>query len=80
MPRSESSRQVTIGNDWTQITDGSTDEIVQFYVVVDICRSPAKPAEDAPSLRYEAATLTITATDIAWIRTVYANSAIANIW
>ncbi|ECE2969957.1 hypothetical protein C6N78_10345 [Salmonella enterica] len=79
MPRNEST-QVTIGNDWTQITDGSADEIVQFYVVVDICRSPTKPAKDAPSLRCEAATLTITAPDIAWIRTVYVDSAIANIW
>ncbi|EBP3805960.1 hypothetical protein S303_23075 [Salmonella enterica subsp. enterica] len=79
MPRNEST-QVTIGNDWTQITDGSADEVVQFYVVVDICRSPIKPAKDAPSLRYDAATLTITAPDIAWIRTVYVDNAIANIW
>ncbi|MGG6032128.1 hypothetical protein [Salmonella enterica] len=71
---------LTIGNDWTQITDGNTDEVIQFYVVVDICRSPTKPAKDAASLRYEAATLTITAPDIAWIRTVYVDSAIANIW
>lgn len=79
MPRNESS-QVVIGSDWTQITDGSADEVVQFYVVVDICRNPTKPAEDAPSLRYEATTLTITAPDIAWIRTAYVDSAIANIW
>ncbi|ELW8656511.1 hypothetical protein SIL91_005149 [Salmonella enterica] len=79
MSRNEST-QITIGNVWTQITDGSTDEVIQFYVVVDICRSPTRPAKNAPSLRYEATTLTITAPDIAWIRTVYVDSAIANIW
>ncbi|ECV5352143.1 hypothetical protein F2J48_21590 [Salmonella enterica subsp. enterica] len=79
MPRNKSS-QVTIGADWTQITDGSSDEIVQFYVAVDICRSPTKPLKDAPCLRYEASTLTITAPDMAWIRTAYVDSAIANIW
>ncbi|EAO8388506.1 hypothetical protein C6J21_001455 [Salmonella enterica subsp. enterica serovar Thompson] len=79
MPRNESI-QATIGSDWTQITDGSADEVVQFYVVVDICRSPTKPAKDAASLRYEAATLTITAPDIAWIRAVYVDNAIVNIW
>ncbi|EJI5073159.1 hypothetical protein NE917_003095 [Salmonella enterica] len=79
MSRNESS-QVTIGSDWIQITDGSADEVIQFYVVVDICRSPTRPAKDAPSLRYEATTLTITAPDIAWIRTVYVDSAITNIW
>ncbi|EAW8180921.1 hypothetical protein HX52_01355 [Salmonella enterica] len=71
MPRNES-KQITIGNDWTQITDGTAGEVVQFYVAVDICRSPTKPAKDAPGLRYEATTLTITAPDIAWIRTAYA--------
>ncbi|EHO7309588.1 hypothetical protein RXX78_000622 [Salmonella enterica] len=79
MSRNEST-QITIGNDWTQITDGSADEVIQFYTVVDICRSPTKPADDSPSLRYEATTLTITAPDIAWIRAVYVDSAIANIW
>lgn len=79
MPRNESS-QVIIGSDWTQITDGSVDEIIQFYTVVDICRSPTKPAKDAPGLRYEATTLTITAPDIAWIRAVYVDSAVVNIW
>ncbi len=79
MPRNKSS-VASINNSWTQVTDGNTDEVIQFYVVVDICRSPTKPADDAPSLRYEATTLTITAPDIAWIRTVYVNSAIVNIW
>lgn len=79
MPRNESI-PVTIGNDWTQITDGNADEVIQFYVAVDICRSPTKPIKDAACLRYEATTLTITAPDIAWIRTVYVDSAIATIW
>ncbi|ECG8634069.1 hypothetical protein FNN91_24520 [Salmonella enterica subsp. salamae] len=79
MPRNES-YQITIGSDWTQITDGRADEIVQFYVVVDICRSAIKPAKDAPSLRYEATTLIITSPDIAWIRTAYVDSTIINIW
>ncbi|EAU2716336.1 hypothetical protein DLP28_22965 [Salmonella enterica] len=79
MPRNRSTR-ITLSPGWTQVTDGSTDEVIQFYTVVDICRSPTKPAADAPSLRYEATTLTITAPDIAWIRTVYVDSAIANIW
>ncbi|EMP3059087.1 hypothetical protein WDX09_004549 [Salmonella enterica] len=39
MSRNEST-QITIGNDWTQVTDGSADEVIQFYTVVDICRSP----------------------------------------
>ncbi|EFS2647629.1 hypothetical protein HX362_000397 [Salmonella enterica] len=71
MPRNESS-QITIGNDWTQITDGTADEVVQFYVAVDICRSTTKPAKDAPCLRYEATTLIITTPDIVWIRAAYA--------
>ncbi|EOZ4488671.1 hypothetical protein ACQLT9_005603 [Salmonella enterica subsp. diarizonae] len=79
MPRNRSTR-ITLSPGWTQVTDGSTDEVIQFYTVVDICRSPTKPPDDAPSLRYEATTLTITAPDIAWIRTVYVDSAIANIW
>ncbi|EAO6203647.1 hypothetical protein PPQ31_001213 [Salmonella enterica] len=79
MPRNRSTR-ITLGPGWTQVTDGNTDEVIQFYTVVDICRSPTKPADDAPSMRYEATTLTITAPDIAWIRTVYVDSAIANIW
>lgn len=79
MSRNES-RKVDISNDWIQITDGRVDEIVQFYVVVDICRSPVKPAENAPCLRYDTGTLTITAPDIAWIRTVYVDNAIVNIW
>ncbi|EMW9316411.1 hypothetical protein AAE121_005151 [Salmonella enterica] len=79
MPRNRSTR-ITLSPGWTQVTDGSTDEVIQFYTVVDICRSPTKPADDSPSLRYEATTLTITAPDIAWIRTVYVDSAIATIW
>ncbi|ECD4177758.1 hypothetical protein E0Y73_25640 [Salmonella enterica subsp. enterica serovar Napoli] len=79
MPRNESC-QITIGSDWTQITDGRSDEVIQFYVAVDICRNTTKPAKDAPSLRYESTTVTITAPDIAWIRTAYVDSAIANIW
>lgn len=47
MSRNEST-QITIGHDWTQITDGSADEVIQFYTVVDICRSPTKPADDSP--------------------------------
>lgn len=79
MSRNKSTR-ITLGPGWTQVTDGSANEVIQFYTVVDICRSPTKPANDAPGLRYEATTLTITAPDIAWIRTVYVDTAIANIW
>ncbi|EBF9108754.1 hypothetical protein FH880_07820 [Salmonella enterica] len=79
MPRNEST-QITIGNDWTQVMDGNADEVIQFYTVVDICRSPQKPADGFPSLRYEATTLTITAPDTAWIRAVYVDGAIVNIW
>ncbi|EJI1584615.1 hypothetical protein NDG61_003910 [Salmonella enterica] len=75
MPRNEST-QITIGNDWTQITDGNTDEVIQFYTVVDICRSPQKPANEAAALRFNTGLLTFTAPDTVWIRTVYEKESI----
>lgn len=68
-------RNQTITKDWTQITDGISDAVIQFYVPVDICDSPEKPAAGAPSLRFDHSTLTITAPVKAWLRTVYSDSA-----
>lgn len=79
MSRNESN-QIAIGNDWTQITDGRTDEVIQFYVFVDVCRSPTKPTTDIASLRFAPTTLTITAPDIAWIRAVYVDQSMVSIW
>lgn len=58
-----------ITNEWTQITDGTKDQVIQFRGEIAICNSSAKPAPDAPALLFENQTLTITAGDIAWVRT-----------
>ncbi|HCM1915267.1 TPA: hypothetical protein N3A33_001130 [Salmonella enterica subsp. salamae serovar 28:r:e,n,z15] len=72
--------QTTVGYDWLQITDGSVDTVIQFYAVMDICRSQDKPAPDTPCLRFDATTLMITAPDIVWIRSVYVDTAVVCIW
>ncbi|EKG5741582.1 hypothetical protein O3231_003690 [Salmonella enterica] len=66
-----STTQITVSNDWTQITDGNTTEVIQFFGVVHVCRSPTKPDKNTPGLRYDSTTLTVTAPDIAWIRAAY---------
>ncbi|EJV5127459.1 hypothetical protein OB366_003702 [Salmonella enterica] len=58
-----------ITNEWTQITDGTKDEVIQFRGEIAICNSPDKPDPDAPALLFENQTLTITTGDIAWVRT-----------
>ncbi|EKZ3211524.1 hypothetical protein REO66_001037 [Salmonella enterica] len=59
-----------ITDEWVQITDGTKDEVIQFRGEILICSSPAKPAPDAPALLFENQTLTITAGDIAWGKTL----------
>ncbi|EFB0319269.1 hypothetical protein HGH08_003897 [Salmonella enterica] len=58
-----------ITSEWTQITDGTKDQVIQFRGEIAVCNSPTKPATDAPALLFENQTLTITAGDIAWART-----------
>lgn len=55
-------------HEWSQITDGTKDEVIQFRGEIAICNSPTKPAPDAPALRFDNQTLTITRDDIAWAR------------
>ncbi|EAT6129775.1 hypothetical protein E6B73_12000 [Salmonella enterica] len=62
-------KNLMITNEWVQITDGTKDQVIQFRGEIAICNSPAKPAPDAPALLFENQTLTITAGDIAWVRT-----------
>ncbi|HFH0479923.1 TPA: hypothetical protein ACIVST_001088 [Salmonella enterica subsp. enterica serovar Aberdeen] len=70
-----------ITNDWSQITTGTKDEVIQFRGEVAICNSPDKPTPDAPALVFENQTLTITSGDIAWARTLSpGNQIILIIW
>lgn len=62
-------KNLMITNEWVQITDGTKDQVIQFRGEIAICNSPDKPAPDAPALLFENQTLTITAGDIAWVRT-----------
>ncbi|EKI1090361.1 hypothetical protein PB906_002166 [Salmonella enterica] len=64
-------KNLMITNEWVQITDGTKDQVIQFRGEIAICNSPAKPnpPPDAPALLFENQTLTITAGDIAWVRT-----------
>ncbi|EAW6539828.1 hypothetical protein FYX12_18170 [Salmonella enterica subsp. enterica] len=74
-------RNLIITNDWTQITDSTKSEVVQFRGEIAICNSPDKPAPDAPALTFESQTLTITDGDIAWGRTLSPdNQIILVIW
>ncbi|HGA5503358.1 TPA: hypothetical protein ACISZU_000132 [Salmonella enterica subsp. enterica serovar Potsdam] len=74
-------RQITVTRDWQQLTDGTKDEVIQFYGEIAVCNSPTKPAPDAPSLRFNNQTLTITRDDIAWVRTAsFYDSIILVIW
>ncbi|EHP1941073.1 hypothetical protein KOH99_000056 [Salmonella enterica] len=63
-------RNLMIANEWTQITDGTKDQVIQFRGEVAICNSPTKPAPDAPALLFENQTLTITKGDVAWVRSL----------
>ncbi|EEI6040123.1 hypothetical protein GWF43_08840 [Salmonella enterica] len=58
-----------ITSEWTQITDGTKDQVIQFRGEIAICNNPTKPDPAAPALLFENQTLTITAGDIAWVRT-----------
>ncbi|ELH3242192.1 hypothetical protein RO060_003355 [Salmonella enterica] len=62
-------KNLMITNEWTQIADGSKEEVIQFNGEIAICNSPAKPAPDAPALLFENQTITITTGDIVWVRT-----------
>ncbi|EAP6367424.1 hypothetical protein SOP30_003594 [Salmonella enterica] len=62
-------KNLMITNEWAQITDGTKDQVIQFRGEIAICNSLAKPAPNAPALLFENQTLTITAGDIAWVRT-----------
>lgn len=70
-------RKIIATREWQQLTDGTQDVFIQFEGGVDICRSATKPAPDAPFLRFNDATLTITAPDIAWIRTYWQSGPVA---
>ncbi|EDB0139578.1 hypothetical protein F8730_24030 [Salmonella enterica] len=70
-------RKIIATREWQQLTDGTQDVFIQFAGGVDICRSATKPAPDAPFLRFNDATLTITAPDIAWIRTYWQSGPVA---
>lgn len=72
--------QKTLNGNWTQITDGSADVVIQFYCTIDICNSASEPPADAPALRFSHTTLTITRPDIAWARTTYADDGIITLW
>lgn len=59
-----------ITSEWTQITDGTKDQVIQFRGEIAVCNSSARPDPDAPALLFENQTLTITKGDIAWVRTL----------
>ncbi|EHG9339363.1 hypothetical protein J6F59_001899 [Salmonella enterica] len=62
-------KNLMIANEWTQITDGTKDQVIQFRGEIAVCNSLVKPAPDAPALLFENQTLTITKGDVAWVRT-----------
>lgn len=71
---------VTVTRDWQQVSDGTDTAQIQFYAVLDICRSPEKPASDAAALRFKSGTLTLTPPDQVWARTVYDDTAVLLIY
>ncbi|EBV5086476.1 hypothetical protein DO659_24800 [Salmonella enterica subsp. enterica serovar Minnesota] len=61
-------RKIIATQEWQQLTDGSTETFIQFTGEITLCRSATKPGNDAPYLRFNNTELTITRSDIVWIR------------
>lgn len=62
-------RQITVGHEWQQITDGTQSVVVQLLGTADVCDSPTKPTEAHPAHNFNNTVLTITPPTVMWVRT-----------
>ncbi|EJG5924635.1 hypothetical protein NAE50_003054 [Salmonella enterica] len=60
--------RIEVGRQWKNISDGTADVVIQFSDALEICRSADVPAENAAAMRFHNTTLTVTAPDVAWVR------------